>query len=160
MKIEGREWEECVAFHGHECSGLAIGYKAVLLAREKLALEKASDEQIVCITECDACSNDAIQVMLGCTTGKGSFLFHMTGKFAFTFYKRATGEGIRLMMNYYEGDDPAASEAYYFETAPEDLFHETTVRVPLPERARMFKSVKCSVCGEKAAENHMHMQDG
>ena len=160
MKIEGKEWEQCVAFHGHECSGLAIGYKAVLLAREKLGLTKSSDEQFVCITECDACCNDAIQIMTGCTTGKGNLLFHMTGKFAFTFYSRKTGEGIRLAMNYYDGNDPAASETYYWNTEPSELFRETPVRIPLPERAKVFKSVRCSVCGEKAAENHMRMQNG
>jgi formylmethanofuran dehydrogenase subunit E len=27
-------WEKCVAFHGHECGGLTIGYKAALYASE------------------------------------------------------------------------------------------------------------------------------
>ncbi len=160
MKIEGKEWEQCVAFHGHECSGLAIGYKAALLAREKLGLARARDEQLVCITECDACCNDAIQLMLGCTTGKGNLLFHMTGKFAFTFYSRRTGEGFRLVMNYYEGEDPADGERYYFESAPTDLFRETEPRIPLPVRAKMFSSVRCSLCGEMAAETHMLVQSG
>lgn len=32
------EWQRCVEFHGHECPGLAIGYRASLAAREKLIL--------------------------------------------------------------------------------------------------------------------------
>ena len=30
--MEKTIWEKCVAFHGHECGGLTIGYKAALYA--------------------------------------------------------------------------------------------------------------------------------
>ena len=55
-------WEKCAAFHGHECGGLTIGYKAALYAIELLDLHFSDDEQVVCITENDACGVDAIQV--------------------------------------------------------------------------------------------------
>lgn len=29
-------WDECVRFHGHECPGLAIGYRAAEIAKEQL----------------------------------------------------------------------------------------------------------------------------
>ena len=32
-------WKKCVEFHGHECGGLTIGYKAALYAIELLKLE-------------------------------------------------------------------------------------------------------------------------
>ena len=32
-------WKKCVEFHGHECGGLTIGYKASLYAIELLKLE-------------------------------------------------------------------------------------------------------------------------
>lgn len=35
---EKKLWEKCVGFHGHECGGLAIGFKAALYARELLGL--------------------------------------------------------------------------------------------------------------------------
>ena len=38
--------------------------------------------------ENDACSVDAIQVVLGCSVGKGNLLFHMRGKQAYSFYER------------------------------------------------------------------------
>ena len=91
-------WEKCVAFHGHECGGLTIGYKAALYAIELLDLEFSDDEQVVCISENDACGVDAIQVMLGCSIGKGNLLFHMTGKQAFSFYDRSTGQSVRLVL--------------------------------------------------------------
>ena len=33
-----KTWQDCVAFHGHECGGLTIGYKASLYAIELLNL--------------------------------------------------------------------------------------------------------------------------
>ena len=59
-----KTWNDCVAFHGHECGGLTIGYKASLYAIELLNLEFSADEQVVCISENDACGVDAVQVML------------------------------------------------------------------------------------------------
>ena len=54
-----KTWNDCVAFHGHECGGLTIGYKASLYAIELLKLEFSADEQVVCIAENDACGVDA-----------------------------------------------------------------------------------------------------
>ena len=52
-------WEKCTAFHGHVCGGLTIGYKAALYAIELLDLKFSDDEQVVCISENDACGVDA-----------------------------------------------------------------------------------------------------
>jgi formylmethanofuran dehydrogenase subunit E len=54
-------WDKAVAFHGHECPGLAIGFKACEAAAEKIGIGVSDDEEIVCITENDACGVDAIQ---------------------------------------------------------------------------------------------------
>ena len=91
-------WQRCKEFHGHECKGLLSGFMAALYAKRLLGLDFSRDEQIVCISECDACSVDAIQVMLGCTIGRGNLLFHMTGKIAFSFYSRETGKSVRLVL--------------------------------------------------------------
>lgn len=53
-------WEACVKFHGHECGGLTIGYKAALYAIEILHLSFSEDEQSVCVCENGACGVDAI----------------------------------------------------------------------------------------------------
>ena len=50
-------WQKCVAFHGHQCGGLTIGYKASLYAIELLQLTFSEDEQVVCIAENDACES-------------------------------------------------------------------------------------------------------
>ena len=48
-------WEQCVAFHGHECGGLTIGFQASRYAMKLLDLTFAQDEEVVCISENDAC---------------------------------------------------------------------------------------------------------
>ena len=78
-------WDKAVAFHGHVCGGLTIGYRAAIYGIELLNLELSEDEDVVCITENDACGVDAIQAILGCSIGKGNLLFHMRGKQAFSF---------------------------------------------------------------------------
>ena len=90
MINEKELWEKCAAFHGHVCGGLTIGYKAALYAIKLLDLTFSEDEETVCICENDACGVDAIQVILGCTAGKGNLLFHMTGKQAFRFITAKT----------------------------------------------------------------------
>lgn len=82
------DWEKCVEFHGHKCPGLAFGVKASELAIKELDLKFSSDEEIVCITETDACCVDAIQVLIGCSFGKGNLIYQPKGKTAFTFISR------------------------------------------------------------------------
>ena len=48
-----KTWEDCVAFHGHECGGLTIGYKASLYAIELLDIKFSEDEELVCIRRPD-----------------------------------------------------------------------------------------------------------
>ena len=65
-------WERCVAFHGHSCPGLAIGFRAALegMSALGLPLQPVQDEDLVCVSENDACGVDAVQVLTGCTLGK------------------------------------------------------------------------------------------
>ena len=77
----------------------------------------------VCISENDACGVDAIQVMLGCTAGKGNLLFHLAGKQAFNIYERKSGRSVRLVLRKKpEGLTREESFAYYQSREPEELF--------------------------------------
>ena len=154
-------WEKCAAFHGHECGGLTIGYKSALYAIELLDLHFSDDEQVVCITENDACGVDAIQVILGCSVGKGNLLFHLRGKQAFSFYNRTTGRSVRLVLkDRPEGMSRQESFAYYQSLAPRDMFTLKETTITLPESARLFQSVKCECCGETTAENMIRLENG
>ena len=154
-------WEKCAAFHGHECGGLTIGYKAALYAIELLDLRFSPDEQVVCVTENDACGVDAIQVILGCSVGKGNLLFHLRGKQAFSFYNRATGRSVRLVLkDRPQGMSRHESFSYYQSLSPQDMFDVKETTITLPERARIFQSVKCECCGETTAENMIRLENG
>lgn len=154
-------WEKAAAFHGHVCPGLTIGYRASLYAIELLELTFSDDEQVVCITENDACGIDAIQAILGCSVGKGNLLFHMTGKQAFSFYNRKTGKSVRLVLNKPEQKmTREESFAYYHAAKQEDLFTVKETKLALPEPARLFDSYICDCCGERAGANWIRLRDG
>ena len=153
-----KTWNDCVAFHGHACGGLTIGYQASLYAVKLLDLDFSQDEQVVCIAENDACGVDAIQVMLGCSIGKGNLLFHIRGKQAFSFYNRKTGKSVRLVLKPKpEGMTKEESFAYYQACKPEELFEVKKTTVRLPEKARLFDSCVCSRCGEVTGVNWIRL---
>jgi formylmethanofuran dehydrogenase subunit E len=156
-----KTWQDCVNFHGHECGGLTIGYKASLYAIELLGLEFSTDEQVVCICENDACGVDAIQVMLGCSIGKGNLLFHMRGKQAFTFFNRKSGKSVRLVLKPKpEGMTKEESFAYYQACLPEEMFEVKEATLTLPEAARLFDSYVCDCCGEVTGANWIRLAGG
>ena len=156
-----KTWQDCVNFHGHECGGLTIGYKASLYAAQLLELEFSADEQVVCISENDACGIDAIQVMLGCSVGKGNLLFRMRGKSAYSFYNRKNGKSVRLVLKPRpEGITRENSFAYYQACRPEEMFEVKEATIALPEKARMFDSYTCSCCGEETGANWIRLAGG
>ena len=151
-----KTWNDCVAFHGHECGGLTIGYKASLYAAQLLELEFSADEQLVCIAENDACGIDAIQVMLGCSVGKGNLLFHMRGKSAYSFYNRKNGKSVRLVLKPAQVSRES-SFAYYQACSPEEMFEVKQTTIRLPEKARLFTSYTCDCCGETTGANWIRL---
>ena len=155
-------WEKAKAFHGHECPGLAIGFRACEAACEKMGIGMSDDEEIVCVTENDACGVDAVQALLSCTFGKGNLLYRGTGKQAFSFYNRKTGEKLRVCLkpDKNTGMDRAQWKEYLLTAPAEDIFTFSVPKYELPEKARLFKTIVCEVCGEGAPEHKMHLQDG
>ena len=161
MNLNQSIWEKAVAFHGHTCGGLALGVRAALEAQERFSVRRAEDEEIVCVTENDACGVDGIQAVLGCTIGKGNLICRNTGKFAFNFFNRKTGECFRLMAA--DKKEGLRGQAYidHVLTAPiEEIFSVGKPKMQLPEPARSLRSVRCEICGEAAAENKIRLQEG
>lgn len=157
-----RTWEEAAKFHGHKCPGLAIGYRAALLAMEYLGLDEgAEDEELVCISENDACGVDGIQVVTGCTVGKGNLIFHMTGKMAYSFYCRKSGKSIRLVLKPMQGKMDREQRIQQLLTASgEELFLYKQTTLPLPEPAKIFGNVVCAKCQETIPEPLARLENG
>jgi len=156
-------WHKCVEFHGHECPGLAIGFKACEAAREKMGISFSKDEEIVCVTENDACGVDAVQVITGCTIGKGNLIYRGTGKQAFSFFRRDTGEKLRIVFkpeNLSNDISREERQQAILESPVEKLFEFKEPAFDLPEKARIFNTLTCSKCGEGAPEHKMRIRDG
>jgi formylmethanofuran dehydrogenase subunit E len=138
-----------------------IGFRAALYAMELLDLKPSKDEEVVCITENDSCSVDAIQSVLGCTVGKGNLLFHMRGKQAYSVYDRRTGRSVRLVQKATPSDMTRDEKLAYLKTCPsEDLFEVKETTLVLPEEARIFGSYVCECCGEKTGSNWIRLVNG
>ncbi len=154
-------WEKARAFHGHECPGLAIGVKLCEAVVEKMGVSPAFDEELVCITENDACGVDAVQALMSCTMGKGNLIYKGTGKQAFTFINRDNGKAMRFYLKAKNNGMERPQYQEYLLNAPVDeVFDCKEVAVTLPERARLFSSVICEECGESAPEHKMRLQEG
>jgi formylmethanofuran dehydrogenase subunit E len=173
--LSNSDFTRCVQFHGHTCPGLAIGFQAAKTLMERLGVRKAPDEELVAVVETDACGGDAIQVMTGCTFGKGNFVFKNYGKHAFSLMDRGKRKGIRVCLlpdvfeadpEYFslskktQSDGASAEETERFrqlqqdriqevlEAKPESLFKIEEIPADLPPRARIMESGICDFCGE------------
>ena len=184
-----KSYSEAVAFHGHACPGLALGYRAAQYAMDALKAGRSDDEELVCIVENDACGVDAIQVVAGCSAGKGNLILRDLGKHAYTFIDRKYNRAIRLVQRpepLIERIDPLAAdlrpkvmsgiaspeEEKEFQTRQsaviekiltipvEELFIIREVKPEIPGKAKIFRSVPCSSCGEMVAEHWARVSDG
>ncbi|MBP2638007.1 MAG: FmdE, Molybdenum formylmethanofuran dehydrogenase operon [Firmicutes bacterium] len=181
------DYQKAIDFHGHCCPGLTIGYLAAKAALEHLKVERAEDEELVAIVESDGCGIDAIQVLLGCTIGKGNLIYKDHGKQAYTIGNRKTGQAVRVVMTgdmvpltpeqeaiktaVFSGQaTPEQEEAWQklqserterlLSATPAQQFKVQDVELKLPSEAKIFKSVICEYCGEKVMEARARLKNG
>lgn len=173
MCMEKTPWEKAYEFHGHICPGLAVGFRAAQLALEKLAAGRSGDEEIVAIVENSACGVDAVQVLSGCTFGKGNLIFRDYGKHVYTFINRTNGGSVRVAVKPGAFNNPVYSDLRKKnaegKATPEekqrllelqnqhinnilnaggDSFELKFVEVKMPPMAQIRKSIICDSCGE------------
>lgn len=156
-------WQRCVAFHGHACPGLAIGFKAVEALEQQMGPASKRDEELVCVTENDACGVDAIQVLTGCSLGTGNLLYRERGKMAFSFFNRTTGQNLRMVFRLAVSRKDAGREKLQqmiLDTDPSELFLFSQPAFSIPEKARIFDSLPCEQCGENAVEHLIRLHEG
>jgi formylmethanofuran dehydrogenase subunit E len=185
--MESDDFKRCAAFHGHICGGLAIGYQAATAGMHWLKEKRALDEELVAIVETDACCVDAIQVLTGCTFGKGNLIYKDYGKMGFTFFNRRSGQGVRLVMRpdtfrvnerqidlFKKTRDGSITDAEREEltalgaqrtaevlnTKTEDLFSIAPATAGMPDKARIEPSKPCARCGEATMASKLAPVDG
>ncbi|MHA1130715.1 MAG: FmdE family protein [Candidatus Helarchaeota archaeon] len=178
--------KEASKFHGHLCPGLIIGYRVAKLAQKRLGLGHSEDEELVAIVENNSCAVDAIQYINGTTFGKGNLIFQDHGLHAYTFIERTSGKQIRIELKadlFYEGslerqkirekmqqnlpltaDEKAMMRKARQEMTQkmlslpdQDIFNVKEVRINVPEKANIFRSVKCSKCGLMVMETRARL---
>ena len=182
-------FDDAARFHGHVCPGLTIGYIAAKAGIEKLEAERDVDEELVTIVENDACGVDAVQVLTGCTIGKGNLIYRDHAKQVFTFICRDNGKAVRVALKAsfnIDDIDPEVSKLRpkvmsgtateeenkdfrermdgisqtMRKTPVEEMFDIQFVDVKIPQKARIFNSIKCAKCGEMMAESRARVQNG
>lgn len=153
--------EEVIAFHGHMCPGLAIGYRAALAGLDRLAVKRARDEELVAIVENDSCSVDAVQYLAGATFGKGNLFFRDWGKQVFTFGRRDATKAVRVALKS-QGREMSREEktAFVLDATIDELFDIREVDLELPPRAVIHRSVRCDNCGEQVMETRTVQRNG
>jgi len=167
--------KKCVTFHGHLCPGLIYGYLVAKEATKLLELERSRDEEVVAVSENDSCAVDALQVLLGTSTGKGNLIIKNYGKNAYTILNRPSKNAYRFSRNTfycYKGSHKnefdmledtisrgAATEkekkrqkllkSEHLLSMPfDEVFSTKAVEFIMPPYAPLARSEPCAQCGE------------
>jgi formylmethanofuran dehydrogenase subunit E len=179
----------CGMLHGHYCPFSALGVKAAARAMRELGAGSTGMEKLVAIVETNNCFSDGVQIVTGCSFGNNALIFRDYGKTAFTLARR-TGRGLRISVRadrVMEERSPETTELFdkvvvqrsgdeeeekrlgelwrelsfrVLELSDEQVFDLKKVDVEIPSYARIFASVKCSVCGENVMEPRVRMKGG
>jgi formylmethanofuran dehydrogenase subunit E len=185
--LSSEDFNNCVEFHGHICPGLAIGFQAARILMERLGVRRAPDEELVMIVETDACGADAIQVMTGCTFGKGNFIFRNHGKNAFSLVDRKRRRGMRVCLRpdifkadpdffslskKVQNDEASPMQLERFrqlqqertkkilDADSESLFKIEEISPDIPHKARIIESGICDFCGEPTKMDLLRQMNG
>ena len=178
------ELEMAMAFHGHKCPAMPLGYRAAQAAMRALGVKRAQDKELHVISETGkghaaGCFVDGIMAATGCTYGKSNIEKRYYNKMAFTLIDVKTGSSVRVrlkdkffgnMLNSpfvaqrkqgvppqdisAEVSDPLVSKVL---SMPETMFLEIGPRQPfeLPRGKGCFDTDLCTDCGERVFVNKL-----
>lgn len=178
--------KECIRFHGHLCPGIIYGYRVSKEALRILELKRSGDEEVVAICENDSCSVDALQIVLGVTSGKGNLIIKNYGKNAYTVISRKRNKAYRFSRrSFYQYLGKEKEEFNILEEAVAsakatkeqqkrqkflksmdllakpftDIFETREISFAMPEYAELAPSKACSECGEMTMATKMKHWD-
>ena len=181
--VDAKEFFEAgLALHGHKCPAMPLGLRAGQAAMNRLGVGRAQDKTLLALLElgdhhCAHCFGDGVQMITGCTYGKGNLRQLGYGKFGLTLVDRETGRAVRAVPKA-EAQMQTKQTPFFQEyrmkgvppsqvpsevvtpliemvlNAPEeDLFTVSEVfeyeESSVPET---FDSVVCDLCGEMVVE--------
>ena len=88
--------------HGHKCPAMPMGLRSGAIAMNRLGVERSGAKTLLAVVElgddhCAHCFGDGVQMVTGCTFGKGNIKKLGYGKFGLTLVDKATGRAVRVV---------------------------------------------------------------
>lgn len=189
--IDAKEWLGLgLKFHGHKCPAMPLGLRAAETAMNKLGVERTGAKDLLALVElgddhCAHCFADGIQVLTGCTFGKGNIRQLGYGKFGLTLVDRTTGRAVRLAPRaevQLKTQQTDFFQKYRIKGVPPTEVPEEVVQplidkvmaAPAEElfvigevqpyvfdkKPESFASFVCESCGELVVEEYGRIKDG
>jgi len=176
--MTNEQFKAAMAFHGHKCPAMPLGFRAAEAAMQALSVERAQDKELYVISETGkghaaGCFVDGIMSATGCTYGKSNIEKKYYSKMAFTLIEVATGRSVRVRLkddffgNMLESpfvaqrrqgvppqDVPAEIADPLVDKVlnmPEETFLEVgpVQSAEFPKRRGCFGTNLCAECGER-----------
>ena len=100
--VDPKEWLEFgQKFHGHKCPAMPNGLRVGAAAMNALGVERTGDSALLAIMDlgddhCATCFADGVQVITGCTLGKGNIQKTHKGKWAVTLIDKKSKKAVRV----------------------------------------------------------------
>lgn len=185
-KISAENIEKTIEFHGHVCPGVSIGIRAAEVCLDHFGHN--DDVPLCTICETDMCAVDAVQVLTGCTFGKGNLIHRDLGKNAFSFFRKSDGAGVRVRVrpdamgpSHKESSELIAEslkreltadehkrmaalrvevQEYLMEQDLDKLFFIEEPRTEMPRGAAILETLTCADCGEGVMESRTRRFEG
>jgi formylmethanofuran dehydrogenase subunit E len=175
-------FEAAITLHGHKCPAMPLGLRAGAAAMNALGVERAKDGQLAAFVELGekhfaTCFADGVQMITGCTFGKGNIQKLHYGKWGLTLVDKKSGKAVRVspkaegiaknknteFFTKYRSQGIPASQVPQEVVAPlvegvmnapaEDLFHtEEVCDYKWEEPRSSFESFVCDLCGDMVVE--------
>jgi formylmethanofuran dehydrogenase subunit E len=170
--------DQAMAFHGHKCPAMPLGFRAAEAAMVALRVPRSQDKELYVIAETGkghaaGCFLDGIMSATGCTYGKSNIEKKYYNKMAFTLIDVNKGKSVRVrlkdaffgnMLNSPFVDqrkqgvlpqevapevaDPLVSK---IQSMPEAMFLEVgpIEDYDFPKGKGCFETALCAKCGER-----------
>lgn len=179
-----------LALHGHKCPAMPLGLRAGEAAMQLLGVQHSADGALTALVEidrnhCSTCFADGVQVITGCTFGKGNIRSLGYGKFALTLIDNKTKRSVRVvatkdaMRRSQESEfikerkagvapskiDSALVEPLIDQVLIDD-FENLFIFGPIkqvdipPMQPHAFDTFICSECGEVTVERYARVKKG
>ncbi|HUZ45177.1 MAG TPA: FmdE family protein [Terriglobia bacterium] len=182
--------EDGLKLHGHKCPAMPLGLRAGATAMNKMGISRTGDSEWLALVElgdnhCATCFADGIQMITGCTFGKGNIHKLNYGKWGLTLIDKKRKKAVRVVprakvmlankkteffQNYrMKGVPPTKVPVEVVEplvdnvmNAPEDqLFQISEIfDYPYHEPHHSFSSFVCEECGEMVVEEYGRLKNG